>query len=71
MAGFTNTTTEALAGLTGAALEFLVLIHGDMERALTLAAATVRASDAASMTELRSLIGAHEKRAEAIAKARA
>ena len=70
MAAFTNTTTEALAGLKGAALEFLVEIHGDCEAAIELLKTTVRASDAPAVEELRRLTGAHEKRAEAIAKAR-
>jgi hypothetical protein len=70
MAGFTNSTFDALAGLKGPALEFLVFIHDDMEAALALLGRTVRASDAASVEELRRLRGAHEKRAEAIARAR-
>jgi hypothetical protein len=70
MAGFTNSTVDALAGLKGPALEFLVFIHEDCERLLDLAAVTVRASDVDARTELARLRAAHEKRAEAIAKAR-
>jgi hypothetical protein len=69
MAGFTNSTTDAIAGLKGPALEFLVFIHEDMEKALTLLAHTVRASDAPTFAALDKLRTAHAQRAEAIAKA--
>jgi hypothetical protein len=70
MAAFTSATIDALKAVKGEALEFLNLIHLDHEAALALLAQTVRASDAAAVEELRRLRGAHEKRAEAIAKAR-
>ncbi len=70
MAAFTSSTIEALRELKGEALEFLGLIHYDMHRALALADATVRSSDPESVEELRLLRAAHERRAEALTKAR-
>lgn len=70
MTAFNSATTDALRAVKGEALEFLNLIHLDHDAALKLLASTVRASDAPAVEELRRLQGAHEKRAEAIAKAR-